>query len=255
VIWKFITSVPHFIVVAVLTLTLVLVVPIGWFAVLITGRFPRGLHWYVAGVLRWGARVNAYTASLTDEFPPFSLSADAGPGGRDSYVISSVVGLLATAGVIALTTVVIIFFQPGEKVVEVSYERLLAGEASSVETRVSTDVVTVELAAAADPADELLPFLVPQAGYRLIVFAVLVENDGRNDLRIREGDFRLRDREDESQDPLLVLVDGRVAPVSLKKGGFSVVDLVFELPQGVDPAELRYDLGRIEADTIVYKFR
>lgn len=255
VIWKFITSVPHFIVVAVLTLTLVLVVPIGWFAVLFTGRFPSGLHGYVGGVLRWGARVHGYTISLTDEFPPFSLSAEAGPGGRDSCIISAVVGLLATAGVIAITTVVIVFFQPGEEVVEVSYQRLLAGEVSFAETRVSTDAVTVEITGAADPAGDLLPLLVPQQGHRFVLFGLFVENETSGDLRVREKDFRIKSSEGGSEGPLLVAVNGRVAPVSLEQRAYAFVDLLFELPQGVDPAELRYDLGRIEADTIVYEFR
>ncbi len=126
VIWKFITSVPHFIVLAFLTLILVAVMVLAWFYVLIAGRFPRGLHLFVAGILRWSARVQAYFFSLTDEFPPFSLAADAGSGSRDSYVISAVLGLLATGGVIAgIVTLAII--AGGEKVVEVSYANLLDG--------------------------------------------------------------------------------------------------------------------------------
>jgi hypothetical protein len=166
-----------------------------------------------------------------------------------------VVGLLATAGVIALTTVVIVLFQPGEEVVEVSYQRLLAGEVIFAETRVSTDAVTVEITGAADPADELLPLLVPQQDHRFVLFGLFVENEASGDLRVRQKDFRIKGSEGGSEDPLLVAVNGRVAPVSLEQRAFGFVDLLFELPQGVDPAELRYDLGRIEADTIVYEFR
>ena len=50
-------------------------VVIAWFAILFTGRYPRGLFDYVVGVGRWGLRVNAYAYLLvTDEYPPFSLS-------------------------------------------------------------------------------------------------------------------------------------------------------------------------------------
>ena len=47
---------------------------IAWFAILITGRYPRPLFDYVVGVGRWTLRVNAYAWLLvTDRYPPFSL--------------------------------------------------------------------------------------------------------------------------------------------------------------------------------------
>ena len=72
--WKVITAIPHFIILIVLWFVVVVVVLIAWFAILFTGKFPRGLHGLVAGWLRWEARVTAYVMSLTDEYPPFSLT-------------------------------------------------------------------------------------------------------------------------------------------------------------------------------------
>ena len=71
---KWLLAIPHYIVLAVLVVGAIFVVLIAWFAVLFTGRYPRGLFDYVVGVARWGLRVQAYTLLLvTDRYPPFSL--------------------------------------------------------------------------------------------------------------------------------------------------------------------------------------
>lgn len=48
------------------------VVFIAWWAVLITGEYPKGLHGFVVGTVRWATRVNVYLSFLTDKYPPFS---------------------------------------------------------------------------------------------------------------------------------------------------------------------------------------
>jgi hypothetical protein len=73
---KWLLAIPHFIVLVFLWLAAVVAVIIAWFAILFTGRYPRGLFDFVLGVLRWGNRVAAYAFILvTDEYPPFRLSA------------------------------------------------------------------------------------------------------------------------------------------------------------------------------------
>jgi hypothetical protein len=71
---KWLLAIPHYIVVVVLAVVAIFAVIIAWFAILFTGRYPRGLFDYVVGVTRWGLRVQAYAFLLvTDEYPPFSL--------------------------------------------------------------------------------------------------------------------------------------------------------------------------------------
>ena len=71
---KWLLAIPHYIVLAFLTLGALVAIVIAWFAVLFTGRFPRGLFNYLVGVGRWSNRVTAYAFILvTDDYPPFQL--------------------------------------------------------------------------------------------------------------------------------------------------------------------------------------
>jgi hypothetical protein len=71
---KWFLAIPHFVVLAFLVFGAFVSVVIAWFAILFTGRYPRGLFDYIVGVGRWGLRVTAYAFLLTtDRYPPFSL--------------------------------------------------------------------------------------------------------------------------------------------------------------------------------------
>ncbi len=71
---KWFLAIPHYIVLAILVAVSFVVVVIAWFAILFTGRYPRGLFDFIVGVGRWGLRVDAYAFLLvTDTYPPFSL--------------------------------------------------------------------------------------------------------------------------------------------------------------------------------------
>ena len=71
---KWLLAIPHYIVLAFLYIGAILVVIVAWFAILFTGRYPRGIFDYVEGVIRWHNRVVGYALILvTDDYPPFRL--------------------------------------------------------------------------------------------------------------------------------------------------------------------------------------
>jgi hypothetical protein len=72
---KWLLAIPHYILLVFLWIAAVVSVVIAWFAILFTGRYPRGLFDFVLGVFRWTNRVGGYAFILiTDEYPPFRLS-------------------------------------------------------------------------------------------------------------------------------------------------------------------------------------
>ena len=66
---KWLLAIPHYIVLFVLYIGAFFVVIAAWFAILFTGRYPRGLFDYLVGVGRWHNRVVAYAFTLvTDRY-------------------------------------------------------------------------------------------------------------------------------------------------------------------------------------------
>jgi hypothetical protein len=73
---KWLLAIPHYVVLFFLYIGALFAVIVAWFAILLSGRYPRAIFDYLQGVGRWHNRVVAYALILvTDEYPPFRLGA------------------------------------------------------------------------------------------------------------------------------------------------------------------------------------
>ena len=70
--FRLIIAIPWQIVAFFYGLAAFIVVVIAWFAMVLTGRYPEGMYEFVAGFVRFNARVNSFYNLLTDELPPFN---------------------------------------------------------------------------------------------------------------------------------------------------------------------------------------
>jgi hypothetical protein len=75
---KWLLLLPHYFALFLLAIGAYLALIFAFFAVLFTGRYPRGIFEFLVGVMRWAARVSAYCYLMTDAYPPFSLNPEPG---------------------------------------------------------------------------------------------------------------------------------------------------------------------------------
>ena len=217
---------------------------IAWFAIIITGRFPRGLFNYVVGVMRWYLRVSAYTSLMSDKFPPYSRRADARPGTGRAVVVSALLAIPAAAGfgVVMILIFVGIFAAAGAltsstEEVTVRYSDIRAGNPTFP---VDISGTQVTLLRAEDPFLFRGAFGDPAAGHRFVRFELEVTNIDALFTSATRGTFRLKDSRGREHKP--VLAQG-VSLEAIEQGRTVAVGVIFELRNVAQPSELTYSPG------------
>jgi hypothetical protein len=73
---RLLVALPQYIVLLFVDVAALLMLVLGWFGALVTGRLPDFARDFLTGVLRWQARVEAYVLLLTDQYPPYSMQPE-----------------------------------------------------------------------------------------------------------------------------------------------------------------------------------
>lgn len=215
---------------------------VAWLAILITGRYPRGLFRFGVGVLRWYQRQVAYLLLLRDEYPPYSIKADARPG---TELWSAVIGFPLFAGYVALAFLPFFgLLGGGSDTVAVQSpltSPALVAEAPSGEANgVRVTILGYDDDAVRPPNVERTP------GYRFVSFEISAEKDGFLPAFFTPYLLRLHDRAGFLYFPEAVS-DGFEFEM-FWRGGQDEGTVVFQIPTGSRPANLIYQsgLGQVE---------
>ena len=92
---KWLLVIPHLLVLVALWTAFAVLTVVALVAILVTGRYPRGVFDLLLGLHRWVLRVAAYAALMTDAYPPFRLDL----GGADPADLPRSDGASTDAGV------------------------------------------------------------------------------------------------------------------------------------------------------------
>jgi len=256
--WKLALLVPHFVVLGILNLALFVVTILAWFGIIFSGHYPRGMFPFATGVMRWHFRVTSYFASFNDRYPPYSLSAEAGPAGKGATLWSGIGGLALAGGFVTLITVGIIVGSRPD-VVHADYASLKQGRPTSTVYYGTSNgrEVGISLQRATDPGDDLARVLVPASNERLVVFEWRIANLSDMSRNIPADATWLKaetDGKNHDYDPQILTVEGRVAPGDIESGDRATVRAVFVIPKTATPVELHFKAGFTGLASVKYEF-
>ena len=217
---------------------------ISWFAILVTGRYPRGLFKFSVGVQRWYQRQFAYTYLFRDEYPPYSINANARPGPE---LLSLIVGVPLFFVFVAVQFLPFIgLLGTGEDNVRV-HASLSDGTALRREapTGVSNSTRITVLAYndnATPPRSSRVTLL---SGHRFVSFRVRAEKDGTLPTLFSPLFFRIHDCYfGNGYSPTTTASDGASFNFGLYWfRGHDEGTVYFQLPTGIEPCNLIYHAG------------
>jgi hypothetical protein len=218
---------------------------IAWWAILFTGRYPRGLFKFSVGAMRWQQRLFAYLFLLRDEFPPYSIGAGARPGNE---ALSAVIGAPLFAAYVAFSLLPLFgAFAGSGATVHLSQQTLATrGALSAAQASATSGNIRVTLLEYNDAATPPLGADVELApGYRLVGFRVSAEKDGFWPSIFTPYFFSLYDCAGDrfGVDSPATNARGTVFRI-FWSGGREDEDVYFQVPRGASPCELRYFAGR-----------
>ena len=215
---------------------------IAYFAILITGRFPRALFNYIVGVMRWNLRVSAYSSLMRDEFPPYSMRAEAKPGSGRAIAVTAVLVIPAALVLIAAFVGIVLLIgtiTSSTETVRVRYADILVGESTPP---IDIEGNLVVLLSAEDPYSLSGFPRQPKAGYRFVQFQLEITNVDSTFTSVNKQHFGLKDTQGQEQDPILIQAR-LLGRTRLEQGETQRVGIVFEVRNGAGPSELTYAPG------------
>lgn len=74
----FYVIIPHIFILYFRLIVVYVVIFIAWWAVLFTGKYPKGMFDFVVGTFRWAMRLGLYMGNMTDTYPAFTGKVLAG---------------------------------------------------------------------------------------------------------------------------------------------------------------------------------